>query len=271
MKTVLYIIIFIMGIFFGSFAALAIRRIPKKRNIVNQKITCPHCNHEFGILDSIPVFSYVFLGGRCRYCSKKLKSTTTLIEIAMGIVSVGIYWSNRTIWGTMSLMTLTEYLYLMFFVTTVVIIAGIDKKNKKIYKPIIFIGMIIGLIHILFLYFSENTTSVSLYRYVIYFAVVLGISIYTGKNNHNKYNYLLEILMICLYINMFIVTETFLITSVLTMIFLIVDLIFEKRKNKVDQSNILAESNMKIDLPIAFWLCISAIMAILTQGIVVIW
>ena len=167
-------------------------------------------------------------------------------------------------------MTLTEYLYLMIFVTTMVIIAGIDKNNKKIYNPIIFVGMLIGLIHILFLYFSENATAISLYRYVVYFIAVLGISIYTGKNKHNKYKYILEILMICLYINMFIVTETFLITSILTMIFLVLDLLFEKHKNKVDGSNILAENNKKVDLPIAFWLCISAILAIVVQGIVVI-
>jgi len=258
-----------MGIFFGSFAELAIRRIPKKRNIVNQKTICPHCNHEFGLIDSIPVLSYIFSGGKCRYCGKKIKPTTFLVEIVMGVVSVGIYWSNHTIWGTMSLMTLTEYLYLMVFVTTMVIIAGIDKNNKKIYKPIIFVGMLIGLIHILFLYFSDNTTAVSLYRYVIYLIVVLGISIYTGKNEHNKYKYILEILMICLYINMFVVTETFLITSVLTMIFLIVDLLFEKYKNKVDESNILAENNSRVELPIAFWLCISTILAIMAQGIVV--
>ncbi len=268
MKTVLYIIIFIIGVFFGSFAALAIRRIPKKRNITTKKTTCPHCNHEFNLIDSIPILSYIFSGGRCRYCKKKIKITDTLIEFVMGIVSVGIYWSNHAIWGIMSLMSLTEYIYLMIFATTMVIIAGIEKNNQKIYKPIIFIGMIIGLIHILFLYFSENASVVSLYRYFVYMLFALALVIYTGKNRYNKYNYILEVLIICIYINMFIVTESFLITSILTIIFIVVDLAFEKNRHRVDESDILAENKIKLEIPIAFWLCISSIIAILVQGIV---
>lgn len=269
MKIALYIIIFIMGTFFGSFTAYAIKRIPKNKKISNEKSSCPNCKHKIGIFDSIPVLSYILLGGKCRYCGKKISSSYFWTELLMGFVSLGIYMSIHGIWGTMSLLTLTEYLYLMIFVTTITIIAGIDKNNKKIYKPIIFVGSVIGLIHIIYLYFINSATQVSLYRYIIYVAIICILSFITSKYKYFQYKYILELLIICVYINLYVVSEVFLITAVLTMILLVADVIVNKRKNRIDNSDILAENETKQDIPIAFWLCISTIAAILIQGIVI--
>ena len=76
--------------------------------------------------------------------------------------------------------------------------------------------------------------------------------------------------MICIYMNMFIVYEVFLITAVLTMISLTASVIIRKRNIKIDQSDILAEKDIKLDIPIAFYLCISNIIAMLIQGIPII-
>ncbi len=58
--------------------------------------------------------------------------------------------------------------------------------------------------------------------------------------------------MICIYMNMFIVSEVFLITAVLTMISLTASVIIRKRKIRVDNSDILAEKDINLDIPIAF-------------------
>ncbi len=76
MEIILYIIIFIMGTVFGSFSTLAIYRIPqKKKNITTDRSFCPNCKHKLGFLDLIPVWSYILLGGKCRYCGKKISSS----------------------------------------------------------------------------------------------------------------------------------------------------------------------------------------------------
>lgn len=258
-----------MGTFFGSFTAYAIKRIPKNKKISNEKSSCSNCKHKLGLFDSIPVLSYIFLGGKCRYCGKKICPSYFWAEILMGFVSLGIYMSIHGIWGTMSLLTLTEYLYLMIFVTTITIIAGIDKNNKKVYKPIIFVGSAIGLIHIIYLYLINSATQVSLYRYIIYVAIICALSFITSKYKYFQYKYILEVLIICIYINLYVVSEVFLITAVLTMILLVTDVIINKRKNRIDNSDILAENDINQDIPIAFWLCISTIVAILIQGIVI--
>ena len=59
-QTVLVIILFIMGIYFGSFFTLATYRLPKKENITNKHSYCPNFNHKLGLFDLIPIFSYIF-------------------------------------------------------------------------------------------------------------------------------------------------------------------------------------------------------------------
>lgn len=267
---ILYTLIFIMGTVFGSFCTLAIYRIPQKKNITNERSFCPNCKHKLGFFDLIPVFSYIFLGGKCRYCHKKISNSYFIIEFLMGLTSIGLYMSLHATWETMSILTLIEYLYLMIFVTTLVLIAGIDKNNKKICKPIIFFGCLVGFVHIIYLYIIKNVTIISIYKYVIYFVIVCVLAIITTKHRYFKYSYLLEIMMICIYINMFVIAEVFLITAVLTMISLLLGIVIRRRKNKIDKSDILAEKNVNMDLPIGFCLCISNILAMLIQGIEII-
>lgn len=270
MELILYIIIFIMGTVFGSFSTLAIYRIPQKKNITTDKSFCPNCKHKLSIMDSIPVLSYILLGGKCRYCHKKISSSYFFIEILMGLASVGIFLSLEPSIKSISVLTLTEYLYLMIFATTLVIIAGIDRNKKQINKPIILVGSLVGFVHIIYLYIINNISVISIYKYVIYFFIVIVLSIITTKHKLYKYKYLLEILMICIYMNMFIVSEIFLITAVLTMISLTGSVIIRKRKLKIDQSDILAEKDINLDIPIAFYLCISNIIAMIIQAIPII-
>ena len=86
MDILLYILIFIIGTLFGSFFTLAIYRIPKKQDITHTHSYCPNCNHKLGFLDLIPVFSYIFLKGKCRYCKEKIIPRSLIIEILSGIV-----------------------------------------------------------------------------------------------------------------------------------------------------------------------------------------
>ena len=59
---------FIIGTLFGSFFTLATYRIPRKQDIMIKRSYCPNCKHELGFFDLIPILSYLFLGGKCKYC-----------------------------------------------------------------------------------------------------------------------------------------------------------------------------------------------------------
>lgn len=232
MGILIYTIIFIIGMIFGNFSTLTIYRITNQNNK-----------------------------------NKKAFQTNWKTNLLMGIVSIGIFHSLHFTLASISILTLIEYVYLMIFISTLVIIANIDKKNKKICKPVIFFGCIIGGIHISYLYIIKNIEIICIYKYVIYLIIVCTLSIITTKHRYFKYSYLLEILMICIYMNMFVISEVFLITAILTMISLTIGSLIKRHNQKIDNSDILAENRPNLDIPIGMYLCISNILAMLISGI----
>ena len=82
MNIFFYIIIFIIGTLFGSFYTLAVYRIPKRQDILYTHSYCPNCNHKLGLLDLFPIFSYIFLRGKCRYCKTKISFLYPILELS---------------------------------------------------------------------------------------------------------------------------------------------------------------------------------------------
>ena len=85
-QIIFYILMFCTGCMFGSFFTLAIHRIPLHQDITHKRSYCPNCNHKLSFFDMIPVLSYILLGGKCRYCKKKIRVRYICLEILTGIV-----------------------------------------------------------------------------------------------------------------------------------------------------------------------------------------
>jgi len=62
----------ILGLFIGSFLNVVALRIPNKESIIYPPSHCPTCNHRLSFLDLVPIFSYLGLKGKCRYCGEKI-------------------------------------------------------------------------------------------------------------------------------------------------------------------------------------------------------
>lgn len=75
---------FIYGIVFGSFFNVVGLRVPKKESIVSPPSHCTTCDRNLGVLDLIPVFSYLFLKGKCRGCGSKISVIYPFMEFATG-------------------------------------------------------------------------------------------------------------------------------------------------------------------------------------------
>ena len=88
MGAILYLYIFLIGITFGSFFTLAVYRIPLGKDITHTRSFCPNCNHKLGFWDMIPLFSYIFLGGKCRYCKQKIRPRYLILETLSGCAFV---------------------------------------------------------------------------------------------------------------------------------------------------------------------------------------
>lgn len=91
MEAFLYIIIFIYGIIIGSFLNVLIYRIPKKEDFTFTRSHCMSCGYQLQWFDLIPLFSYIFLKGRCRKCGEKISLQYPFIEALNGILYVIIF------------------------------------------------------------------------------------------------------------------------------------------------------------------------------------
>ncbi len=74
------------GLLLGSFANLIAYRLPRGESIVMGRSHCPHCGHNLGVADLVPVFSYVWSRGQCRYCKTAISPRYPIIEIITAIL-----------------------------------------------------------------------------------------------------------------------------------------------------------------------------------------
>lgn len=257
----LIIIIFIIGIYFGSFYTLAIYRIPKGENITYKHSYCPKCNHKLGIFDLVPIFSYIFLKGKCRYCKNPIGIRYFLLEFLTGIVFVLFYLSLKIDLYYLNIETIIFLFISMLYFTYLFIIAGIEKEKNEINDKVLIFGGILQVIYIIYSYILKNSNA---YEYVIYltFMIVLLITnTFTLKKNL-KYNYYIQIIILILNMLIFTGLYNMIFTAILTILSIGIKniIIYFKHKKSVKVSKI------KEKKPIAFYLSVSNIIIILAMN-----
>ncbi|MEI6602197.1 MAG: prepilin peptidase [Clostridia bacterium] len=84
-------LIFILGLVVGSFLNVCIYRIPAGESVVRPPSHCPKCNTQLKSIDLFPVFSWLFLLGKCRYCGCKVSARYAVVELLTGILFLGFF------------------------------------------------------------------------------------------------------------------------------------------------------------------------------------
>ena len=80
-----------LGIIFGSFLNALLFRFNTGRGMGGRS-RCMRCNHTLGTLDLVPLLSYLFLWGRCRYCGTTISWQYPLVEAVAGALSLGLFF-----------------------------------------------------------------------------------------------------------------------------------------------------------------------------------
>ena len=126
-----FIIFFtLLGFVIGSFLNVIIYRIPAGRSVSKGHSMCMTCGHTLGALDLVPVFSWLFLRGKCRYCGAPIASRYAKIEsftgLTFGIAAVAAceYCAPIILWpDNLSLIFFTIYFILLIAAMAVAISA----------------------------------------------------------------------------------------------------------------------------------------------------
>lgn len=248
MEIFFYIIIFMIGITFGSFYTLAVYRIPKGQDITHTHSYCPNCNHKLNIFDLIPIFSYIFLGGKCRYCKQKIRPRYLILEALSGLFFVAVAYLMGLSVYEFDKIKIIEYVFFVLYFTFIVLMAGIDKEYRTINKPVLMYGVIVSIMYIVYLYIIEKT---SIYRYVIYLTLLLIIlildTIRLKKKAKNSYTY--SILMVIIVMAVFTGEYTTIASIVTTLLLVAITLLIKKlRKNKTVKTTEQYNKNIKLGL-----------------------
>lgn len=100
-----------IGTCFGSFALATAWRLRKKRDFVKDTSECEKCGHKLAAKDLVPLFSWLLLKGRCRYCKKPTSKLLPLAEVFGGLVFVAsyAYWP-QAFTGVSSILQFTVWL-----------------------------------------------------------------------------------------------------------------------------------------------------------------
>lgn len=91
-------IVFIFGTLFGSFLNVVIYRIPKDESIAFPASHCQSCQTPLKWYHNIPIFSWLFLGGKCGFCKEPISKQYPIIEFLTGIIAVLLFMKLGLVW-----------------------------------------------------------------------------------------------------------------------------------------------------------------------------
>ena len=131
----LYIAFFILGSLWGSFSNVCIYRLPNSGNVAKGRSFCPICKNKIKWFDNIPFFSFLFLKGKCRQCTKPISFQYLVVELLSAISFVIIFHLYGISITTLLLLILSIFFIIIFF---------IDLKHFIIPNVLTFPLMVIG-------------------------------------------------------------------------------------------------------------------------------
>ncbi|MCX7513748.1 prepilin peptidase [Frateuria hangzhouensis] len=154
----------VLGLLVGSFLNVVILRLPARLaaqwrreaqeelaleaadeplppGIVRESSHCPHCKHPLSAGDNIPLFGWLLLRGRCRYCREPISIQYPLVELLSGVLSVLVVWKFGPGWVALAGLVFTWML---------IALAGIDFRTQllpdQLTFPLLWLGLLLSLL-----------------------------------------------------------------------------------------------------------------------------
>ena len=127
------------GVVIGSFLNVLILRLPISESITLKRSHCMTCGHTLSWYELFPLFSYIFLGGKCRHCKAHISAQYPLVEAANGILYVILYLAKG--------MTLETILFCLC-ASALLALSVIDWRTKEIPLGFNIFILLLGLIRL---------------------------------------------------------------------------------------------------------------------------
>ena len=127
----IYLFVFLLGLCIGSFLNCVIYRLEQSKTLKGRSF-CPCCKHKLSWKDLFPFFSFIFLGGKCRYCHKKISIQYPVLELATGALFLIIFNLKFGISNQFEIVKFLNLILWFYIVSVLVVVFVYDLKHYLI-------------------------------------------------------------------------------------------------------------------------------------------
>ncbi len=139
------VFIFLFGLAVGSFLNAFLWRLEKGESVFHGRSYCPKCSHTLSWPDLIPLLSFAFLGGRCRYCKQSISWRYPLVECAAALLFLGIFFFVFST-QAFSVRSLLYFSYLLAVSSCLLGLFLYDLKHYLLPDRILYTGLAVSFI-----------------------------------------------------------------------------------------------------------------------------
>lgn len=137
MFMVVLVVFFIFGAAMGSFLNVVADRLPASQSIISPPSRCPGCHRRIASRDLIPIFSYLLLRGRCRYCDAVIPLRTLLVELVTAVLFALLFWYYGASW---------ELAIVLVYCCIFIVLIVTDLERGILPNRIVYAGAAISLV-----------------------------------------------------------------------------------------------------------------------------
>src|SRR4030042_5417939 len=136
--TVLWsVLFFFIGAALGSFMNVVADRLPAGKSIISPPSHCSDCQYRIPATDNIPIFSYLWLRGKCHNCGATIPMRLFWVELGTAAMFAFLYWHYGLGW---------ELALVAFYCCLFIVLLLIDLEHRILPNKIVYPGMIIALV-----------------------------------------------------------------------------------------------------------------------------
>jgi leader peptidase (prepilin peptidase)/N-methyltransferase len=131
------IFVFIFGAVIGSFLNVVIYRVPKGESIIMPRSHCTKCNETISWQYNIPIFSYILLNGKCKYCGEVFSSKYFFVEIISAIITLTLF---------IKLGLSVDFFIMLALFYSLIVLSFIDFEYKAVPDWLLFFSLVLAFI-----------------------------------------------------------------------------------------------------------------------------
>jgi len=130
-----YVLVTIFGLIFGSFLNVCIVRLPHKESILLPRSHCPLCKHPIRWYDNIPLVSYLLLRGRCRDCHARISPQYAVVEALTALLLIAAFRRHGLS---------PEFVKYSALVMMLIVLIFTDLRQRRIPHAVTVFGIALG-------------------------------------------------------------------------------------------------------------------------------